>query len=341
MKQKHFLTSLIASLALCATSVFAQTIHNTSERHPGWLWTISGNGLTQKSYLFGTCHGEGHNFTPEEVFGISGLEATLCDVKMMLFEGGMNPKQSEADSLKNAEETTRVMNSLTNPGPESVMPEGVSYESLFDSVKHFKAVDKLLTGLAERLNVGEYQKRNPRYWCSWLILTQVIQWGKSQRGVMSVDAFLSQEAQRRGLEIGYVEGTTAGNRIFPMFTASLDTLSIKQQAGMLYVLLENMSKSSRERQKKMAEEMTKNYLMNDTCLSEHFWREQGQVPGSELSDDSHKEIVYDRNVAWIPVIQQHITRRPCLIAVGYRHLLGTESLIAMLRRKGYTVEAVK
>ena len=31
--------------------------------NPGWLWEISGNGLLQKSYLFGTCHGEGHNFT--------------------------------------------------------------------------------------------------------------------------------------------------------------------------------------------------------------------------------------------------------------------------------------
>ena len=33
--------------------------------------------------------------------------------------------------------------------------------------------------------------------------------------------------------------------------------------------------------------------------------------------------------------------RSCMIAVGCRHLLGSESLIALLRRKGYTVEPVK
>ena len=27
--------------------------------NPGWLQEISGNGLEQKSFLFGTCHGDG------------------------------------------------------------------------------------------------------------------------------------------------------------------------------------------------------------------------------------------------------------------------------------------
>ena len=34
----------------------------------GMLWEISGNGLSHKSYLFGTMHGGGHNFTQKEIF---------------------------------------------------------------------------------------------------------------------------------------------------------------------------------------------------------------------------------------------------------------------------------
>ena len=40
-------------------------------------------------------------------------------------------------------------------------------------------------------------------------------------------------------------------------------------------------------------------------------------------------------------IKEDITQRPFMIAVGCRHLLGSNSLIALLRREGYTVEPVK
>ena len=48
-----------------------------------------------------------------------------------------------------------------------------------------------------------------------------------------------------------------------------------------------------------------------------------------------------RNENWIPVIREYITQRPSLIAVGCRHLMGPRSVIALLRREGYTVEPVK
>lgn len=341
MKLNKYLLLVITALSLCSASAVAQDIQNSSESNPGWLWTISGNGLSHQSYLLGTCHGDGHNFTNEEVYSITGLESALKDVKAVLFEGGLNPKKYEADSAKIAEQVSQTMKSLTNPGAESVMPEDVRYESLYDSVKHFKMVDRVLTGLAERLHVGEYQKKTPRYWSSWLVMMQLTQHSKDQRAVTSVDRFLFDEAQKKGLEIGYVEGGTAGISSFSVITNTFDTLSMKKQAEALYLLLENTSKSARVRQQKFYEGMTKAYLTNDTCQMESFWREGGFVPGSERTDESQKAITYDRNVAWIPVIKQNIAQRSCMIAVGCRHLLGTESVIALLRREGYTVEPVK
>ena len=47
------------------------------------------------------------------------------------------------------------------------------------------------------------------------------------------------------------------------------------------------------------------------------------------------------NKAWLPVIEQNIAQRPCMIAIGCSHLLGSEGLIVLLRREGYTVEPVK
>ena len=66
-------------------------------------------------------------------------------------------------------------------------------------------------------------------------------------------------------------------------------------------------------------------LLEDSLYSENF--------------DSVKH--QQRNMAWIPVIEENIAHRSCMIAVGARHLLGDDSIIALLRREGYTVEAVK
>ncbi len=67
MKQA-IVTSILALFALTSTA------QDKAEGGPGWLWEVSGNGLRQKSYLFGTCHGDGHQFTTAEMFSIGGLE---------------------------------------------------------------------------------------------------------------------------------------------------------------------------------------------------------------------------------------------------------------------------
>ena len=83
------------------------------------------------------------------------------------------------------------------------------------------------------------------------------------------------------------------------------------------------------------------YLQNDTCMMWQYLNKAGFVAGAESEDDNDHEIQYDRNVKWIPVIKKNIADASCMVAVGCRHLMGSESLIAMLRREGYTVEPVK
>ncbi|MBR6893479.1 MAG: TraB/GumN family protein [Bacteroidaceae bacterium] len=330
---------IILSTILALAATFTTTAQDNFADGPGWLWQISGNGLSQKSYLFGTCHGEGHNFTKEEVFSITGLEASLNGIKTVLFEGGMNTETTNADTAAIAAEVKKVTAFIANPGPEHFMPEGTNYESLFDSIQHFKRIDMVLTKLAERLNNGEYFKKSPRYWYSLLALTNLYQAEKLQTNVTYVDYILKQEAEERGIDIGYVEDASkAGLTMLSSLFASIDTMSMKNQADALYHLLENIA--HKDKQQKFLEGITKIYLKNDTCKMESFIREANIVPGAE-SEDSQKELLYDRNVAWIPVIKQNITQRPCMVAVGCRHLLGSESLIALLRREGYTVEAVK
>ena len=87
------------------------------------------------------------------------------------------------------------------------------------------------------------------------------------------------------------------------------------------------------------------YLENDTCRLHDVL--ESQAKNDELNsanplNSGHSLFpVQAMNQAWCPVIEQNIAKGPCMVAVGARHLLGNDGLIAMLRRKGYTVEAVK
>ena len=307
---------------------------DTTGCNPGWLWTISGNGLQQKSYFFGTCHGEGHNFTSEELLGISGLDDALNNVKAVLFEGGMNTEISKADSVAIISEVENTMKKLKHPGAEYMMPEGTYYKPLFDTVAHFNEVNKFLY---YQMKDPEYWKKNPRYWLTRMRLYMV----GIRRGT-PIDVVLKQETVERGIESRYVEERDEiGNSLFSKITDTsvIDTMSMKEQVKSLYKIVHYVINNDSVNSYFQA--FANVYLQNDTCMMWQYLDKAGFVAGAESEDDNDHEIQYDRNVKWIPVIMKNITDASCMVAVGCRHLMGSESLIAMLRREGYTVEPVK
>ncbi len=324
-----FLLTLIAFIAKAQT-----------ESNPGWLWKISGNGLAQKSYLFGTCHGDGISFTDEEIYSIHGLSEALDEAQTVFFESDPNV---DGMSEEEKEELKKLYGRIYNPGPEYMMPEGVFYKPLYDSVVHFNEVNKFLS---YEMKDVEYWKKTPGYWCirlSMYAFTKV-------RMCRSVDLALGEEAVKRGKETGGLETTSSVmGMIMSMYTDTkyIDTLSMKEQAKIIYKLVHWMDNDSLYQFPKLHEV----YLENDTCKFDQFigefeeeltkWSEEIYRNGMQDKKDYQNEhLLRDRNEAWIPVIKENIAKRPCLIAVGCRHLLSGDGLIAMLRREGYTVEPV-
>jgi len=52
-------------------------------------------------------------------------------------------------------------------------------------------------------------------------------------------------------------------------------------------------------------------------------------------------LLTNRNANWIPIIEQAVNNKPTFIAVGAAHLGGAKGVISLLRKKGYSVTAVK
>ena len=339
------LLSLFLAVLLTGSMAMAQ---ETQDGKAGWLWEVSGNGLAEKSYLFGTCHGDGISFTDEELYGnIFGLADALDEAKAVFFETDMDFKEIGDDDKK---EIIQLMGKIFKPGPEYLMPEGVFYKPLFDSVAHFNEVNKFMT---YKMKDVEYWKKTPGYWCIRLFLYRF----STQRMCRSVDSALYEEATKRGKETGGLETHAFGmGKLMPMFTdtESIDTLSMKEQVKILYTSAHSLDNDSIFQSPKLHTV----YLENDTSKLQRYFEEAAQemnirfeAMGSKgdeakkgmkvMSDYQNEHLLRERNEAWISVIKENIASRPCLIAVGCRHLLADDGLIAMLRREGYEVEPVR
>ena len=305
-------------------------------KNPGWVWAVSGNGLSQTSYLFGTCHGDGHNFTREEVFGITGLEGAVSNVKTVLFEMEMNPNKLDSAEIKAARESNeKLMKWIKNPGPKYMMPEGAYYKPLFDSIAHFKEVDKYLT---RKMKDMEYWKKTPGYWFSVMSIVMFV----STRRVTTVEAIMYEETVKRGYETGGLEvASDIDGSLDSLFKthAFLEKLSLKEQADTLYRAIKSIENGEINR---MLNKFSQAYLSNDTCNMYDFIEEEKLLHKDSTTQNMTQNILLrKRNMAWLPAIKENMAAQPTMIAVGCRHLLGNDGLIAILRKEGYTVEPVK
>lgn len=67
----------------------------------------------------------------------------------------------------------------------------------------------------------------------------------------------------------------------------------------------------------------------------------GLITENDMFKEYGNLLLADRNANWIPVIEELIHQQPTFIAVGSGHLASETGVIALLRKAGYTVEAVK
>ena len=61
---------------------------------------------------------------------------------------------------------------------------------------------------------------------------------------------------------------------------------------------------------------------------------------NKITSDYQNELLNNRNANWIPKIEQIAKQKPTFFGVGAGHLGGPKGVIALLRKKGYTVEPV-
>ncbi|MGX5855644.1 TraB/GumN family protein [Dyadobacter jiangsuensis] len=113
--------------------------------------------------------------------------------------------------------------------------------------------------------------------------------------------------------------------------AIFDTIPYKDQAKMLLTLIDSLPSARKEFKSLVA-------LYKAQNISELY----GMTLKSEFGMEGNEEVMlFARNQKWIPRIRRIASAKPTFFAVGAAHLGGEKGVIALLRKEGFVVRAVR
>ena len=296
--KKLFILSL---LIFFVCTVFAQ---KNNEKTGSLLWKISGNGLKQPSYIFGTHHLYPVNFLDsvagvKEAFASSGQmvgELVLQDMTALSFElqkAGMMPKDSTWQILLSEDDYRFVDTQLT-----AVFGTGLQ---TFGMYKPFMVSMTYTLIFFQKL----FPQMNP---------------------AEAMDLWFQQQAVSRGISVIGLE--TAHDQI-----NALTISSLRDQAADLVCTLKNTDYTVSS-----ARKLNRLYRLADLTGFSEMLREDSPCPWSA---DQEAALNDSRNKRWLEKLPAIMADKPSFVAVGCMHLVGDAGLLDGLEKAGYKVEAVR
>jgi len=258
------------------------------------LWKISGNGLKEPSYLFGTIHITCDATLSEKV------KTALDKTQQLCLELDMDDPNLQAE----------MMNSM-------MMQNGVTMKSLAKP-EDFKAVDAFLT-----TNLGfSAEMLNPvkPFMVSAMLYPKML-----NCETQSVEAELIKIAKAQNEEVIGLE--TVGEQL-----AVFDAIPYQEQMNELVIT----AKDNMQRDKTELTEMMAIYKSENVEAMVTFTEKSPNAMTSKYGD----VLLKNRNQNWISRMITIAKNKPTFFGVGAAHLGGKEGVIALLRKAGFTVEAV-
>ena len=258
------------------------------------LWEISGNGLQNPSYLFGTFHimckadfpvsdilihkiKSSRQFYGELKMDDPNLQSQMM-LKMMMAGKTLQSLMSEAEYKTVSENFQAIMG----------MPI-----SAFNNFKPFMALSLLAIQ-----SISCLEKVQPE--------TEFVQIAKANNlSIMGLETIDDQ-------------------------MNAIDKQPLDSQVNALKQSVLNFDSV-----KNVMAEMINIYKQRDIDSLYSFMKRSG------ADDVFEQDLLIKRNKNWIPVIIKAIAINPSFFAVGAGHLAGSEGLISLLRKQGYTVTPVK
>lgn len=271
------------------------------------LYKISGNGLKQPSYLFGTHH--------------------LAPISMLDDINGLRQAMAETDRAVGEIDMTLDQNAMAAQMQAYMLAPADSTLSKVISAEDFQRIDPVFQKYAPMpgMTLAMLEPMKPAAVSTMVAVMMVLPSVPDYNPEQQLDKTIQIEMQQAGKTIGALE--TIEKQCDVLFNAT----PVRLQAKALVELLSDPEKAVTESKK-----MTEAYMKGDLATMAKI--------DSEDDDPEDKawleHLLYKRNADWLSVLPAMLAEKSNLIAVGALHLVGEKGLIEELRKLGYTVEAV-
>lgn len=289
---------------LLAIIFFSGGLHAQEKKsEKALLWKVSGNGLREPSYLFGTYHLLGDKFltdVPEAAQPFAKAKGvvveTLIDsgkmISVLMSKGVMYDKK--ISTLLSPRDFKRVDSAL-------LAVSGYSLK-MFDTFKPTQASMMFAIFQAQSLNAELLKK---------------------YEGV-PLDVHIASSAKKNGKTV------TALETMEQQFDMLYNHFSVEEQAKQLVETVNQLDLTA-----KTSVDMFNLYLQKDLHA---MWNMMESMP-EELKDNIDY-LLNDRNANWVKILPELMRSGSQFVAVGAAHLPGADGLIALLKKEGFTVTPI-
>ncbi len=283
------------------TSVFLILAIQSYTQYNSLLWRVSGNGLQQPSFLYGTMH-----VSDARVFQFS-------DSVMPAFERcGLYAMEIDFNDVRPMELLSKMMAGGNKSIRKSLAPEDYR---LLDSV--FRAGNR---GIPLRL----FDNMSPVL-LEMMMGMQTLGLSDSsiEGNTEALDIYFNNLAKKQNKKIVGIE--TVAEQI-----NALNSLSYQEQLEMLQLSINDL-KYGTENNSYLISYYVQQQL--DSLLTRS--KEQGMPP------KFFKALVTERNKRMADRMEKTMKDQSAFMAVGALHLAGNEGVVALLRKKGFMVEPIR
>lgn len=294
---------LILLLLICAMADLAfgqkKAFKPTHYEH-SLLWQISGKGLKQPSYLFGTYH-----------LASKSLVDSLPIIRQRFESCTMVAGEIVMDSTA-LQKLAGVMIMTDNSLDKMFAP--AQYKLIADRVKAVTGMDM---SLLNQIRPAALQMM--------LVQSNAAKTATANMSEQLDTYFQVQEKKRNGKVVGL---ETIDDQIGHLFNKDIE---VEKKRLIRYVSKPDTNKATLTK-------MYQLYLKQDLNGLYKLMMEDDN--DGEYTQQEKDGLFKDRNMKWMTELPGLMSERPTFIVVGAAHLLGPDGLIDQLRSKGYTVTAV-
>ena len=295
---------LILTLVFFVCAAYAQ---NGNEKTGALLWKISGNGLKQPSYIFGTHHLFPFSFLDS----IAGVKQAFASSEQMVGELVMSDMAALGGEVQKA----------------GLMPQDTTWQMLL-SEDDYRFVDEQLTAVFG-VGLHSFGRLKPSM-VSMAYTVSFYQKIFPQVNMSEIfDIWFQQQAVDRGIPVVGLE--TAQDQIEVIFEFS----SLKRQAADLVCALKYA-----DYMEIAAKTLNRLYRAADLKGLSEMFHEHEETP-CPVNAEQLVAINETRNKRWLEKLPAIMADKPSFIAVGCLHLVGEVGLLHGLEQLGYIVEAVR